>query len=413
METAATTVPSDEKKASNIHNVHDGVGDIVDGHLVELEVDLARVIAEDDVEGDWDADTSPFPAVRAVVPETDDPEMPVNTFRAWFLGIVFVFLGAGINQFFALRYPGVHIVSLVAELIAFPLGVALARLLPISRFNPDRHFNVKEHALITIMSNVSFGFGSADATNIIQAAKYYGFTLQTGFSVMVVLCCQLLGYGVAGLSSRWLVEPASMIWPGVLSNIALLSSMHSKANAVADGWRITRINFFMVVGGIAFLWYWLPGLMFTGLSYFTWICWIAPKNVVVNQVFGMVTGMGLFPLTFDWSMIAYTTVRTPLAPIFLWAPEEMIADYRCSLFRIVRISHRTSSVTPYLSSCSNLSIALLSPHHAALNVFVGFAFFFWIICPALYYTNVWSTGYLPFSTADVSNSRSYSLLSER
>lgn len=62
--------------------------EIADGHLVELEVDLARVIAEDNVEGDWDADTSPFPAVRAVVPEYDDVDMPVNTFRAWFLGIV-------------------------------------------------------------------------------------------------------------------------------------------------------------------------------------------------------------------------------------------------------------------------------------------------------------------------------------
>lgn len=202
-----------------------------------------------------------------------------------------MFLGAGVNQFFSLRYPGVHIVSLVAELLAYPLGVGIAHALPISRFNPDRHFNIKEHALVTIMSNVSFGFGSADATNIIQAAKYYGFTLKTGFSVMVVLCCQLLGYGVAGLSARWLVEPASMIWPGVLSNIALLSSLHSRANAVADGWRISRIKFFMVVGGIAFVWYWFPGLIFTGLSYFTWICWIAPNNIAVNQVFGMVTGM--------------------------------------------------------------------------------------------------------------------------
>lgn len=72
-----------------IHNLHDGApAEILDGHLLELEVDLARVIVEDDVEGDWDADTSPFPAVRAVVPESDDTEMPVNTFRAWFLGIV-------------------------------------------------------------------------------------------------------------------------------------------------------------------------------------------------------------------------------------------------------------------------------------------------------------------------------------
>ncbi|KAK2614917.1 hypothetical protein N8I77_001706 [Diaporthe amygdali] len=336
------------------HDVHDSGGsDVINGHLIELEVDLSRVIGEDEIEGDWDADTSPFPAVRAVVPETDDSAMPVNTFRAWFLGIVFVFLGAGVNQFFGLRYPGVHIVSLVAELIAYPIGVFLAHLMPISRLNPDRHFNIKEHALVTIMSNVSFGFGSADATNIIQAAKLYGFTLQTGFSVMVVLCCQLLGYGVAGLSARWLVEPASMIWPGVLSNVALLTSLHSRANAVADGWKITRIRFFMVVGGCAFVWYWLPGLMWTGLSYFTWICWIVPDRVVINQIFGMVTGMGLFPLTLDWSMVAYNT--NPL----------------------------------------------LSPHWAAANVFFGFALFFWVVTPALYYTNTWFTAFLPFCTADV------------
>lgn len=71
------------------HDNHDGAhSDIVHGHLAELEVDLARVIGEDEMEGDWDADTSPFAAVRAVVPETDDPDMPVNTARAWVLGIV-------------------------------------------------------------------------------------------------------------------------------------------------------------------------------------------------------------------------------------------------------------------------------------------------------------------------------------
>lgn len=83
-----TVTEKQEKGNDNIHNVQDGIDDTVNGHLVELEVDLARVIAEDDVEGDWDADTSPFPVVRAVVPESDDPDMPVNTFRAWFLGIV-------------------------------------------------------------------------------------------------------------------------------------------------------------------------------------------------------------------------------------------------------------------------------------------------------------------------------------
>jgi OPT family small oligopeptide transporter len=295
----------------------------------------------------------------------DDPNMPVSTLRMWLLGVCFTMVGSGINQFFSLRYPGVHIVALVAELLAFPCGVFLAKTLPIWTINfgplgrrcinPDRHFNIKEHTVIVIMSNVSFGFFSADSTNIIQAASknFYNFGLKPGFFVMVVLVAQLLGFGVAGLSAPWIVEPANIIWPGVLSNCALLDSLHSRANAIANGWKITRLRFFLYIMVGAFAWYWLPGLMFTALSYFTWVCWIAPNNKVVNHLFGMQTGLGLSPITFDWSQIAYNT--NPL----------------------------------------------LSPSWAALNVFFGFAVFFWIVTPALYYTNTWDTAYLPLMTADV------------
>lgn len=108
--------------------------------------------------------------------------------------------------------------SLVAELLAFPCGVFLAKILPIYTINlgplgkwcinPDDQFNIKEHAVITIMANVSYGFGSADATNILQATApaFYNIALRTGFKVLVVLCCQLLGFGVAGLASPWLVS---------------------------------------------------------------------------------------------------------------------------------------------------------------------------------------------------------------
>lgn len=99
--------------------------------------------------------------------------------------------------------------------------------------------------------------------------------------------------------------------------------------------------------------YWFPGLIFTALSYFTWVCWIAPNNKVVNHLFGMQTGLGLSPITFDWSQIAYNT--NPL----------------------------------------------LSPSWAAMNVFAGFAICFWLIAPILYYTNTWFTAYLPLMTADV------------
>ncbi|KAH6718357.1 OPT oligopeptide transporter protein-domain-containing protein [Leptodontidium sp. MPI-SDFR-AT-0119] len=337
---------------------------VEEGVLTYLDIDGLGTVTRDEVIGDYNADESPFAEVRAVASGTDDPDTPVNTLRMWLLGFLFTILGSGINQFFALRYPSVHIVSLVAQLIAYPLGVALAKTLPLYTvnlgplgqwcINPDRHFNIKEHTVITVMSNVSFGFGSADATNIIQAGKaFYNFDLKPGFSVLIVLCCQLMGLGVAGLAAPWLVEPASIIWPGVLSNCALLSTLHTRANAMANGWKISRLRFFMYVMVGAGVWYFFPGLMFVALSYFTWVCWIVPDNLVVNHLFGMVTGLGLSPITFDWSQIAYNT--NPL----------------------------------------------LSPSWAAMNVFAGFVIFFWIVTPGLYYSNVWFTAYLPICTAEL------------
>ncbi|KAH7079752.1 small oligopeptide transporter, OPT family [Paraphoma chrysanthemicola] len=338
--------------------------DIQHGHLQEIEVDLSHVVEDREIK-DIDGDTSPYPEVRAVVPETDDPSIPVNTLRMWLLGIIWVFIGAGVNQFFSLRYPAVHIVSIVAELLAYPMGVALAKVLPIMsirlpyfgvwRMNPDHHFNIKEHVVIVIMSNVTIGFaGGADAAGVIQAAKkFYGFDISPGFAVLSVMCAQVLGFGIAGLCRQFLVEPANIIWPGVLGNCALLNSLHSRANVVANGWKISRIRFFMNAMSCAFVWYWFPGLMFVALSYFTWICWIVPDNIVVNQIFGFQTGLGLSPITFDWSQIAYNT--NPL----------------------------------------------LSPSWAAINVFGGFAFFYWIVVPGIYYTNTWFTAYLPMMTADV------------
>jgi hypothetical protein len=48
-------------------------------------------------------DESPYPEVRAAVASVDDPSMPVNTFRTWFLGILFTLLVSGLNQVFAFR----------------------------------------------------------------------------------------------------------------------------------------------------------------------------------------------------------------------------------------------------------------------------------------------------------------------
>lgn len=60
--------------------------DIQQGHLQEIEVDIQNVLKDDELK-DIDEDTSPYAEVRAVVPETDDPSIPVNTLRMWVLGM--------------------------------------------------------------------------------------------------------------------------------------------------------------------------------------------------------------------------------------------------------------------------------------------------------------------------------------
>ncbi|KAF9871227.1 small oligopeptide opt family [Colletotrichum karsti] len=311
---------------------------------------------------DIDSDNSPFPEVRANVPNTDDVSMPVNTLRMWVLGVLFTMVGSGINQFFSMRYPGVTISSLVAQLIAYPVGCAVARILPVKKvhvfgrevvINPDHYFNIKEHAVITIMSNLSFG--PSWATDIIQAQKasaFYGLDTPVPYQFLLGLSMQLFGLGMAGLAYRFIVEPPHMIWPSTLANAALFQTLHGRANPVADGWRISRYRLFLYVFIGGFFWYWLPGYLFTGLSTFAFICWAAPNNVVVNNLFGMSTGLAYLPTTFDWSQIAYN------------------------------------------------GSPLVVPFWAQANVFAGWVILFALVTPILYYTNTWYTAYLPFSGAD-------------
>ncbi|KAL2795049.1 OPT oligopeptide transporter protein-domain-containing protein [Aspergillus keveii] len=325
-------------------------GSIIDSQPDNLEINIETEVL-DDAEAEkilpYEAGDSPFPEVRAVVRPVDDTEMVVNTVRMWTIGILFTIIGSGLNQFFSLRQPSVTISALVAQLVAYPIGCAWARWMPLGWLNPDRSFNIKEHALITIMANVSFG--SAAATQIIEAmVKFYKMPSQGGFQVLLCITTQMFGFGVAGMVSRWLVEPANMIWPQVLSNAALLSTLHSKANQVADGWAITRLRFFLLVFICGAIWYLFPGYLFTALSFFSFVCWIAPSNVVLNQLFGHKTGLGMSMLTFDWSQVVFAN-QSPL----------------------------------------------LVPFWAGLNVMGSFALFFWLLVPLIYYTNTWHSAYLP------------------
>lgn len=100
--------------------------------------------------------------VNGIVSSTDDPTVPVSTFRVWFIGLWFSVIGSCINNFFAERLPGIGISGFVAQLVAYPAGKLCERILSTKKYktlgyewslNPGP-FTAKEHILITIMSKL-------------------------------------------------------------------------------------------------------------------------------------------------------------------------------------------------------------------------------------------------------------------
>jgi hypothetical protein len=111
------------------------------------------------------ADESPYEEVAANVSNQDNPMLPCLTFRSCILGLLFTCILAFVNQFFTYRTMPIFLSMIVAQLLSYPLGRAMASLLPRRTFmlfggrwrfsfNPGP-FSVKEHCIISIMANTA------------------------------------------------------------------------------------------------------------------------------------------------------------------------------------------------------------------------------------------------------------------
>ena len=47
---------------------------------------------------------------------------------------------------------------------------------------------------------------------------------------------------------------------------------------------MSRYTFYFIVTALGAVYYFIPGFLFTALSMFTWVCWIAPDNIVSIRV---------------------------------------------------------------------------------------------------------------------------------
>jgi hypothetical protein len=121
---------------------------------------------------------------------------------------------------------------------------------------------------------------------------------------MIVMSTQLIGFSIGGVARRFLVQPPSMIWPANLVVCAFFNTLHAKTYAgIGNRGGMSRERFFFYGLAASAIWYLFPGYLFKALSYFSWVCWIAPDNVPVNQMFGYVHGMGMSLITFDWAQV--------------------------------------------------------------------------------------------------------------
>ena len=308
----------------------------------------------------------------------------MNTFRVWFLGfililtttyaVIFRYLRCtdhpfhrAANCYFAFRYPSTTFTPQIILLLAHPMGKICAAIFPYTTYKLPRWlggltfslnpcpWNVKEHTLLYMMGNAAalppFMFDM-----FVAQEKYYGVNNGIWYDILMVLSCDATGFGMAGVCRSLVVKPASMIWPQNLVTCALLNTLHAEEEKETGG--TSRMKFFSYILLGSFVYYFFPGMrvylevecgthslfpagfIFTALSMFSWVCWIWPENVKVNQLFGINNGLGMGVLTFDWTQVS-------------WAASP-----------------------------------LMTPWWAQVNIFGSFVVTQWILVPIVYYTNV-------------------------
>ncbi|OEL23504.1 Oligopeptide transporter 4 [Dichanthelium oligosanthes] len=314
---------------------------------------LAAGKDEEGVLGGEDEESSPVEEVRLTVPSTDDPTLPVWTFRMWSIGLLSCALMSFLNQFFTYRTEPLIVTQITVQVASLPVGHFMARVLPRTRYrvpaflgggewslNPGP-FNMKEHVLISIFANAGFAFGGGNAyavgiIDIIRAFYHRHISFFTAW--LLVITTQVLGYGWAGLMRKYVVEPAHMWWPSTLVQVSLFRALHEKDEAAKASRQISRSKFFVVALACSFAWYAVPGYLFPALTSISWVCWVFSKSVTAQQLGSGMKGLGLGAFTLDWSTVSS----------FLFSP-------------------------------------LISPFFATLNIFFGYVFFVYLIMPIAYW----------------------------
>ncbi|KAG6030530.1 hypothetical protein E4U41_007811 [Claviceps citrina] len=309
--------------------------------------------------------SSPYPGVRAVAsPLDEEAAAPVETMRAYLLGVSWAVVGTFMSTFFNSRFPGISLGNSVIQMLLYPCGTLLHRTLPDWGFTAfgSRHslnpgpWAFKEQMFATITFNIAIYTTNSYGMILVQRSPvYYGLGFVTfAYQLVLTLFVQLMGMGLAGYLRRFSVYPVKAVWPTLMPVIAMnraLTRPEPRGERI-NGWAVSRYGFFFAAAASMFVYYWLPGFLFTALSQLNWMTWIAPQSFTLAVLTGSNMGLGLLnPVTtLDWN---------------------------------VATSSYAALAQPFFSTCTMYAGSVLG----------GF------VILAIFYSNMYNTGHLPINSS--------------
>uniref|UniRef100_A0A8I6YQZ0 Oligopeptide transporter n=1 Tax=Hordeum vulgare subsp. vulgare TaxID=112509 RepID=A0A8I6YQZ0_HORVV len=82
---------------------------------------------------------------------------------------------------------------------------------------------------------------------------------------------------------------------------------------------MTRGKFFLIALMCSFAWYTVPGYLFPTLTAVSWVCWVFPKSITMQQIGSGLNGLNIGAFTLDWSTVVSWLGSPLVTPFFATA----------------------------------------------------------------------------------------------
>nr|KAJ3410335.1 hypothetical protein HK105_002958 [Polyrhizophydium stewartii] len=256
--------------------------------------------------------------IDSVVPTTDDPNAPSLSVRMVLLGTIFAVALGLINGIFSFRTNAFVIPSSLSTLLSYPMGIFLARVLPRGILNPGP-FTIKEHVLVYMIAAAAGGAPYGIENVVGQKFEKFLNDPSVTFwnSVFFILTTQMIGYGLSGLTRRYLVRPAAMYWPTVLPTVAMFVSFHEteESEEIKKVGGLSRYSFFWLVFAMSFVWQWIPSFFAPTVQALSILCFFTSASKTVRML-GSASpnmGVGMLSISLDWTNFGsfFSPLSTP------------------------------------------------------------------------------------------------------